>query len=48
MLCEYYPKKLVKMGIQDTFGKSGNAKELLKYFKLTDDDIINRLKKDII
>ncbi len=48
VLCEYYPKKLVKMGIQDTFGKSGNAKELLKYFKLTDDDIINRLKKDII
>ena len=46
VLCEYYPKKLVRMGIQDTFGKSGNANELLKYFKLTNEDIVNRFKKD--
>lgn len=42
VLCEKCPKKLIKMGIQDTFGKSGRAFELLEYFKLTKDDIIQK------
>ena len=42
VLCEKCPKKLIKMGIQDTFGKSGRASELLEYFKLTKDDIIQK------
>lgn len=32
VLVEEYPKKLIKLGIKDTFGKSGKASELIKYF----------------
>ena len=45
VLTEEYPCKLVRMGIKDTFGKSGNAVELLKYFGLTSDAIIGQVKK---
>ena len=44
VLTEEYPCKLVRMGIKDTFGKSGNAVELLKYFGLTSENIIKCLK----
>ena len=40
VLTEEYPTKLVRMGINDTFGKSGKAEELMKYYKLTAKDII--------
>ncbi len=33
-LSEEYPAKVTRMGINDTFGESGKAEELLKYFKL--------------
>lgn len=35
------PTKLIRMGINDTFGKSGKAEELMKYFKITTEDIVN-------
>ena len=38
-----YQAKLVRLGIKDTFGKSGNAEELMKYFGITADDIINNI-----
>ena len=44
VLTEEYPCKLIRMGIKDTFGKSGNAVELLKYFGLTSDAIIKTVK----
>ena len=44
VLTEEYPCKLCRMGIKDTFGKSGNAVELLKYFGLTSENIIKCLK----
>ena len=44
VLSEKYPCKVTRMGVKDTFGKSGNAVELLKYFKLTAEDIINEIK----
>ena len=44
VLTEKYPCKLIKMGIKDRYGKSGPAKELLKYFKLTSEDIIDVVK----
>ena len=44
VLTEEYPTKLIRMGIKDTFGKSGPAKELLKYFELTAEDIIKIVK----
>ncbi len=34
------PTKLIRMGINDTFGKSGKAEELMKYFKITAEDIV--------
>ena len=40
VLTEEYPCKLIRMGIKDTFGKSGSAVDLLKYFGLTSEDII--------
>ena len=40
VLTDKFPTKLERMGINDTFGKSGNAKELLKYFKI-DSQVIN-------
>ena len=40
VLTEEYPCKLTRMGIKDTFGKSGKAEDLLKYFGLTSEDII--------
>lgn len=45
VLTEKYPTKLVRMGIKDRFGKSAPAKELLKYFKLTKNDIIEEVLK---
>ena len=44
VLTEKYPCKLIKMGIKDRYGKSGPAKELLKYFELTAEDIIDVVK----
>ncbi len=43
VLIQKYPTKLEFIGINDTFGKSGNAQELMKYFKLDKDAIIDKL-----
>lgn len=45
VLVENCPAKLTRMGIKDTFGKSGNASELLKYFGLTSKEIVEEMKK---
>lgn len=45
VLTEEYPAKLIRMGMKDRFGKSGPAKELLKYFGLTSEDIIAVVKQ---
>lgn len=39
VLSDEYPVKLKRLGIKDTFGKSGKAEELMKYFGITDEDI---------
>lgn len=39
VLTEECPTKLVRLGINDTFGKSGKAEELMKYFGITAGDI---------
>jgi transketolase len=44
-LCEEYPCKVTRMGMKDTFGKSGKAEELLEYFGLTKDTIIKEIMK---
>ena len=45
VLTEEYPSQLIRMGIKDRFGTSGPAKELLKYFELTAEDIIKKIKE---
>lgn len=43
VLSEKYPVKVIRMGIKDTFGKSGKAEELMKYFKITAEDIVENV-----
>lgn len=43
VLAETYPTKVTRMGIHDTFGKSGKAEELMKYFHITKEDIIKEV-----
>lgn len=45
VLCESYPKKLEKIGIEDRFGKSGSAKAVYEYFGLTKENIEGKFKK---
>lgn len=45
VLTEEYPVKLERMGIEDMFGKSGKAEELMEYFGITATDIINKFEK---
>lgn len=47
VLCEEYPTKVTKMGVKDCFGKSGKATELMKFFELTAEDIINEIKRNL-
>ena len=44
VLTEYYPKKLIKLGIKDTFGKSGKAEELMEYFEINANSIVEQMK----
>ena len=45
VLTDEYPCKLERLGIKDVFGKSGNAVELMKYFEIASDKIIDILCK---
>ena len=45
VLSEEYPCKVTRMGMKDTFGKSGKAEKLLEYFGLNKDAIIEIIKK---
>jgi transketolase len=45
VLSEEYPTKVIRMGIKDTFGKSGKAEELMKYFNITAEDIIDTISE---
>lgn len=43
VLVEEYPTKLTKLGISDSFGKSGKAERLMEYFGITVKDIIKSI-----
>ena len=45
VLTDEYPAKLVRMGIKDEFGMSGNGAELLEYYGLTSEKIIQIIKE---
>ena len=41
VLTDEYPKKLTRLGINDTFGKSGKAEKLMEYFGIDSKHIVN-------
>ena len=43
ILTEECPTKLTRLGIKDTFGKSGKAEELMEYFRITAKNIVKEL-----
>lgn len=43
VLTEEFPKKLIKIGVEDKFGKSGNYKEVYNMYGITKEAIINRV-----
>ena len=46
VLTENYPANLLRLGIKDTFGKSGKSKELMEYFGITLQNIIEEFIKE--
>ena len=45
VLSENYPAKVTRMGIKDTFGESGKAEELMQYFKIDSNSIVEEIMK---
>ena len=45
VLTDECPTKLIRLGIKDTFGKSGKAIELMKYFGITAEDLVKILEQ---
>lgn len=42
VLCERFPVPVMSISINDKFGMSGSAEDLLKQYNLTDEDIVNK------
>ena len=42
VLTECYPAKLTRLGIKDTFGKSGSAEKLMEYFGIVSKNIVEQ------
>ena len=42
ILTDEYPTKLIRLGIKDVFGRSGKAEELMKYYGIIADNIIEK------
>jgi transketolase len=47
VVCEEYPVPVLKVGVKDVFGESGQPMELLKKYGLTAMDIVTKVKKAI-
>ena len=45
VLAEEHPSKVTRLGMKDEFGKSGKAEELMKYFGLSKEAIIDEVRK---
>ena len=45
VLCNDYPCKVTRMGVNDSFGKSGSASKLMEYYGMTCNNIIEEVKK---
>ncbi|WP_349763484.1 transketolase family protein [Fusobacterium sp. SYSU M8D902] len=46
-LSEIHPTKIKKLGIYDKFGQSGKATELLKYYNLTSEKLVEIIKENL-
>ena len=44
VLADEYPTKLIRLGVNDTFGKSGKVQKLMEYFGITAEDIIKNIQ----
>ncbi len=44
VLCDEYPKQVIRMGINDEFGQSGKWNELMEYYKLTAEHIADKVR----
>ena len=47
VLCENYPTKVIKIGVNDEFGHSGPAVDLLKQFGLSAENIVKTAKEAV-
>jgi transketolase len=47
VLSENCPTRVLRIGVNDTFGQSGTPKELLKYYQLDSESIVNRIMEKI-
>lgn len=47
VVCEEYPVPVVRLGVEDVFGKSGPAKDVLEYFGLTAENIAQKARKAV-
>ena len=43
MLCDKYPHQLTRFGMENEFGRSGTSADLLKYYKLDAESIVNKI-----
>lgn len=46
-LSEEYPTKVLRIGMNDSFGQSGGVKDLLEYYKLNAKHIADRIEKSL-
>ena len=44
VVCENNPVPVVRVGVQDVFGRSGNPEELMEYYHITAADIVEKAK----
>lgn len=47
VLIESNPKKMIKIGVQDKFGKSGKASELLELYGISAENVVNKILEEI-
>jgi len=46
ILSENCPTRIIRMGIKDQIGRSGEAKELLKRYKIDESALVNKIRKN--
>lgn len=44
VLCENYPQKVYRIGINDEFGQSGTSDELMKYYGLDSESLVKKIR----